>query len=68
MNRAPTRVYSRTDVDNARMKGQVVGWVQGAVVAIAGWFLLGILGWLPVLILVVVVGALGVKLLLGKKE
>ena len=68
MNRTPTRVYSRTDVDHARIKGQVVGWIQDAVVAIAGWFLLGILGWLPVLIVVGIVGVLAVKMLLGKKE
>jgi hypothetical protein len=44
--------FSRTDLDNARTKGQVLGWVQGLAVGIGGMILLGMLGWIPAILLV----------------
>lgn len=67
MNRLPSKVYSQTDVDNARTKGQLIGWIQAAAVGIGGWFVLGLIGWIPTLVVVAVVGVIGVKLLSGKK-
>lgn len=43
-------IYTRTDVEDARTKGQLVGWVQGALVAIGGIMLLGVIGWIPTLV------------------
>ena len=67
MNRLPSKVYSQTDVENARTKGQLIGWFQAAAVLVGGWFVLGLIGWIPTLIVVAVVGVIGVKLLFGKK-
>jgi hypothetical protein len=39
--------YTKKDVENARTKGQIFGWVQGGAVAVAGMILLGFIGWIP---------------------
>jgi hypothetical protein len=56
-------LYSKGDVDNARTKGQLIGWVQGAAVAVGGMLLMGVIGWLPTLAIVSVVGYLLYRLL-----
>ena len=52
----PERIYSERDVENARTKGQMVGWFQGGAVVVAGLFLLNFVGWIPGLLVVGVVG------------
>jgi hypothetical protein len=58
-------LHSQKDVDNARTKGQIIGWVQGAVVGIGGMLLLGVIGWIPTLVILGVGGFLLYKLLSG---
>ena len=43
--------YTQTDVENARTKGQLIGWLQGAGVTFALMFVIGIIGWLPGILL-----------------
>jgi hypothetical protein len=40
--------YTRTDLENARTKGQLVGWVQAGAVVVGGVLLLKAIGWIPV--------------------
>ena len=67
MDKVPARLYTHVEVQHARTKGQVVGWIQGGLVAIGGWWLLGLVGWLPVILLVGVVGIVVAKMLFGRK-
>jgi hypothetical protein len=61
-------LYSQKDVENARTKGQVIGWVQGAVVGIAGMILLGLVGWIPTLVILGVGGFVLYKLFSGSAK
>lgn len=41
--------FTHQDVERARTRGQVIGWLQGGAVGVAGVVLLGFIGWLPTL-------------------
>lgn len=64
----PGKMYTHMEVANARTRGQIVGWVQAGAVAIAGLFVLKLVGWIPALLVIGVVGVIAVKLLFGKKR
>ena len=64
----PGKLYSHTEVSSARTRGRLIGWVQGAVTTFAVLWLLKLVGWIPALIVIGVVGFLAFKLLFGKKE
>lgn len=61
------KTYTETELQNARTKGQVVGWVQGGLGMLAGLMVLRIVGWIPALIVVGVIGFLVVKALGSRK-
>ena len=61
-------LYSQKDVDNARTKGQLIGWVQGALVGIGGFLLLGLVGWIPTLAILGIGGFLLYRLLSGPSK
>lgn len=61
------RTYTETELQNARTKGQVVGWVQGGLGMLAGLMVLRIVGWIPALIVVGIIGFLVVKALGSRK-
>ena len=42
--------FSQKDLERARLKGQVIGWLQGAAIGIGGMLLLKLLGWIPALV------------------
>lgn len=44
-----TAIYTREEVENARTKGQLVGWVQGGLAVGGLFFLLQFIGWIPLL-------------------
>lgn len=44
-------VYSEKDVEKARTKGQLIGWVQGAAVGVIGMILLNLVGWIPTVLI-----------------
>ena len=48
----PAKVYTEKDVARARHRGQLVGWLQGGAVVIAGAIVLNILGWIPAVLAV----------------
>ena len=64
----PGKMYTHTEVANERTKGQVIGWLQAGAVAVAGFFALKLVGWIPALLVIGVVGVIAVKLLFGKKR
>jgi len=64
----PDKIYTKKEVERAKDAAQIVGWLQGAGVVVGGLVLWNLLGWIPLLILVVAVGWLMVKLLGGKTE
>ena len=69
MQEIPEKFYSRQDVENARTKGQVLGWVQGGGVVVGGWFVLNLIGsWLPAVLVIGGVGYLGYRFLLKPKK
>jgi hypothetical protein len=43
------QLYTPKDLENARTKGQVIGWIQGAAVAVGGLLLMSLIGWIPAL-------------------
>ncbi len=48
-------VHTKQELENARTKGQVVGWLQGAGAMLLLGVVLKFVGWIPLL----VVGAVG---------
>lgn len=64
----PDKIYTKQEVERAKSTAQIVGWLQGAGVVIGGAVLWNLLGWIPLLIVVVAVGWLMVKLMGGRKE
>lgn len=59
----PEKRYTEKELDRARTKANVVGWVQGAGVVIGGVIAWNLLGWIPVVIGVVAVGWVLLKLM-----
>lgn len=62
----PEKIYTGRDISRARKKGKAIGWIQGGGVVIAGGLILNLVGWIPT-ILVIVVVAYGLFRLLSKK-
>jgi len=61
-------LYTRKDVDSARTKGEIVGWVKGTALGVVGMLLLGVIGWIPTLAVVGVGGFALYKLFSGPKK
>ncbi len=61
-------LYTRKDVDNARTKGELVGWVKGGAVGVVGMLLLGVIGWIPTLVVIGVGGFALYKLFSGSSR
>jgi len=62
-------LYTKKDVDKARTKGELVGWIKGGVVGVVGMLLLGVIGWIPTLAAVIGVGGFVVyKVFSGPKK
>ena len=66
-NNLPVK-YTRTDIENARTKGQLVGWVQAGAVVLGGVLLLKAIGWIPVVLMVVGAAFIGYKVISRKKK
>lgn len=56
-------LYSKAQLESARNRGQLVGWIQGGGAVIAAAVLWNLLGWIPVLLGVGVVGYVLYKLM-----
>ena len=61
-------LYTEKDLEKARTKGQLVGWLQGGAVAIIGMLLLSVIGWLPTLAVLGIGGFLVYKLFSGSSK
>ena len=61
-------LYTHKDVENARTKGELVGWVKGTALGVGGMLLLGVIGWIPTLAVVGVGGFVLYKLFSGPKR
>ena len=60
-------LYTKKDVDKARTKGELVGWIKGGVVGVVGMLLLGVIGWIPTLAVIGVGGFVVYKVFSGPK-
>ena len=61
-------LYTKKDVDNARTKGELVGWVKGGAVGVTGMLLLGVIGWIPTVAVIGVGGFVVYKLYSGPSK
>jgi len=61
-------VYTKKDVDHARTKGELVGWIKGGVVGVVGMLLLGFIGWIPTLVVMGVGGFVLYKVFSGSAK
>jgi len=57
-----TSIYTRQQLESARQKGQVIGWMQGAGSMFLLLMLLNFIGWIPAILLTGVVGFIGFKI------
>ena len=60
--------YTRTDLENAKTKGQLIGWVQAGAVVLGGALLLKAIGLIPVLLVVGAAAFIGYKVVTRKRE
>jgi len=59
----PEKRYSEDDLALARTKAKVIGWLQGGMVVVIGGMVLNVVGWIPALVIVGVVGYVAYKVL-----
>ena len=59
----PEKIYTDRDLKRAETKGRVIGWLQGGIVVVVGGMILNVVGWIPTLAIVGVVGYVGYKVL-----
>ena len=60
-------LYTKKDVDKARTKGELVGWIKGGVVGVVGMLLAGVIGWIPTLAVIGVGGFVVYNVFSGPK-
>ncbi len=56
-----TAIYTREQLENARTKGQVIGWAQGGVSVGVLMFILQFVGWIPLVLVAGLLAFLGFK-------
>ena len=64
----PTKQYTEKDVARIRTRSKAVGWIQGGETVFLGGLLLRMIGWIPAVLLVVVVGYVVYRLLGGGSD
>lgn len=57
-----TSIYTQEQLDSARDRSRVVGWIQGGLTMLAAVLLLKMLGWVPLLVLLAAAGYGGYRL------
>jgi len=68
MTRTDLELYTKSDLEKARTKGQLVGLVQGGAVVLAASLLFSFLGWIPTLLVLGAGGFLLYKLMSSPKR
>jgi hypothetical protein len=61
-------LYTKKEVDRARTKGEVIGFIKGGVAGVAGVMLLGVIGWIPTIAVLGVGGFVAYKLFSGPSK
>ena len=61
-------LYTERDLERARRRGRAAGWLQGAGLVIAGSFVLKLLGWIPTVLVLGIVGYVLYRLFSGGKK
>lgn len=59
----PDKIYTERDIQRARTSSKVIGWLQGGAAVLIGGMMLNIVGWIPALVIVGVVGYVAYKVL-----
>ncbi len=59
----PDKIYTERDIQRARTSSKVIGWLQGGAAVLIGGMMLNIIGWIPALVIVGVVGYVAYKVL-----
>lgn len=59
----PEKYYTDSDLKRAETKGKVIGWLQGGSVVVIGGMVLNVVGWIPALAIVGVIGYVAYKVL-----
>jgi len=59
---------TKQELENARTKGQVIGWIQGAGAVLALGLAVKFLGWIPMIVVGGAVLYLGYRLFSGGKS
>lgn len=68
MSNLPEKIYTESEVERARNSAQLVGWLQGAGIVIAGGIAWNLLGWIPLLLGLAAVAWVVYKVVGPKKE
>jgi hypothetical protein len=48
----PAKIYTEKELQKARERGKMVGWVQGGGAVVLGGIALRLLGWIPAILVV----------------
>ena len=64
----PVKPYTEKELARIRTRAKVVGWIQGGTTVFLGGLLLRLIGWIPAVLMVVVVGWVVFKLLGGGSD
>jgi hypothetical protein len=64
----PAKIYTEKEVEKARQRSRMVGWVQGGGAVIVGSMVLRLLGWIPALLVIGLVAFVLYKLVSGSDE
>jgi len=59
----PEKIYTEHDVQRAATKGKIIGWLQGGTVVVIGGMVLNVVGWIPALAIVGLIGYVAYKVL-----
>lgn len=59
----PEKFHTDRDLKRAETKGKVIGWLQGGTVVVVGGMILNVVGWIPALAIVGVIGYVAYKVL-----
>ncbi|MGI9626050.1 MAG: hypothetical protein ACR2QM_04380 [Longimicrobiales bacterium] len=62
------QLYTDGDLERAKNRGKLVGWVQGGVAVVLGGLLLQLIGWIPAVLVLGLVGYGLYRLLSGGKK
>ena len=64
----PEKIHTDRDLERAETKGRDIGWLQGGIVVLVGGMILNVVGWIPTMVIVGVVGYVAYKMLSKSKD